>query len=73
MFNKYVVLETAFRNTLKPKIVVRFVSAASAAAICALRMSNTQLVFANGTVFCASKERKDALFMEYKYARDDVK
>ena len=42
---------------------------------CALGMNEQHTVFSSsdGTVFYASKVRKDALFMEHKYAWDDVK
>ena len=35
-------------------------------------MCTKKFVFADGTVFSASNVRQDALFMEYKYAWDDV-
>ena len=59
---------------MKHKLVLRFVSAASAAATCCCAVyleRTTQFVFVNGTVFYASKVRKDVLFMEYAW--DDVK
>ena len=72
MFYKYFVL-THFEIRNSAPVFVSRKCSGRVLLRSAFIMSNTQLVFADGTVFYASKVRKDALFMEYKYAWDDVK